>query len=88
LRLDAFAERQALARPATLGASRESRERWQPALALSAEGSWAFTAGAALVAAAGGRMTTGQTEVLVGGKELARLPPAALQLELGLRALF
>jgi hypothetical protein len=53
----------------------ESQGRWLPAADLTMEGSFYFTDNIAIVAAIGAEMVFGKTDVLVGGQNVATLPP-------------
>jgi hypothetical protein len=88
LRLSALALDQVVSRPAVPGRHQESHARWLPAADLMAEGLFAFSQGAALVAGVGGRLALGKTTVLIRDQPQVTLDSGALLLEVGLRAQF
>lgn len=85
--LDATAMHLALSRTGNGGVA-ESQSRWIPAADLMIEGSWFFSERVGLVAAVGGEMTFGATDVYVQNTAVETLPPLRAVAEIGGRVRF
>jgi hypothetical protein len=88
VRTDALLSSYSLRRRTSDDAVPESHSRLQPAADLLFEGAWRFWNSAALIAATGGELGFGHTDVVIRGKEVTDIAPFRFTAELGVRATF